>query len=156
MEKLLEYQSVEISFHGQPVIRDMSFALHPGEILGVVGESGSGKSTLLRAAVGLLGNGGRVTRGDIRFRGRSLPDLSEREMRAVRGAQIGMIFQNAEAALCPVRTIGAQICESLRAHADHYPGRGSGERALALFACAPISRRAAASGTATPLNCPGA
>lgn len=133
MEKLLEYQSVEICFHGQRVICDMSFALHPGEILGVVGESGSGKSTLLRAAVGLLGNGGRVTRGDIRFRGRSLPDLSEREMRAVRGAQIGMIFQNAEAALCPVRTIGAQICESLRAHADITRGEAR-ERALALFA----------------------
>ena len=62
MEELLTYQSVEICFNGRAVVHDASFSLHPGEILGIVGESGSGKSTLLRAAMGLLGNSGMVTR----------------------------------------------------------------------------------------------
>lgn len=107
MEKtLLNYDSVEISFDGIPVVQDISFSLQPGEILGLVGESGSGKSTLIKAAMGLLGNTGLVTRGDITFGGRSLVDMPESELRAVRGAKIGMIFQDAGASLCPIRTIG--------------------------------------------------
>ena len=62
MEPILRYCSVEVSFHGRAVIHDVSFALQKGEILGIVGESGSGKSTLLKAALGLLGTGGLVTR----------------------------------------------------------------------------------------------
>ncbi|HIV24545.1 MAG TPA: ABC transporter ATP-binding protein [Candidatus Scatomonas pullistercoris] len=116
MEKLLTYDSVEISYGGEPVVRGVSFSLAPGEILGIVGESGSGKSTLIRGALGLLGSGGMVTRGDIWFQGNNLPDLPEKEMRKIRGARIGMIFQDAGASLCPVRTIGAQIRESLSAH----------------------------------------
>ena len=117
MEKtLLNYDSVEISFDGIPVVQDISFSLQPGEILGLVGESGSGKSTLIKAAMGLLGNTGLVTRGDITFGGRSLVDMPESELRAVRGAKIGMIFQDAGASLCPIRTIGEQIYESMRAH----------------------------------------
>ena len=63
--KILTYDSVEISFDGEAVVHDVSFSLTPGEILGLVGESGSGKSTLIKAAMGLLGSGGLVTRGDI-------------------------------------------------------------------------------------------
>ena len=63
--KILTYDSVEISFDGEAVVHDISFSLTPGEILGLVGESGSGKSTLIKAAMGLLGSGGLVTRGDI-------------------------------------------------------------------------------------------
>ena len=58
MEALLQYNHVDISYLGQPVIRDVSFSLHSGEILGIVGESGSGKSTLIKAAMGLLGSEG--------------------------------------------------------------------------------------------------
>lgn len=132
MKELLTYRSVEVSFNGLPVTRDVSFSLHAGEILGIVGESGSGKSTLLKAAMGLLGNGGMVTRGDIWFDGKDLPDLSEKELRKIRGAKIGMIFQDAGASLCPIRTIGDQIYESMAAH-----GKISREqakvKALALF-----------------------
>ena len=113
MEPLLTYQSVEVSFNGLAVTHDVSFALHSGEILGIVGESGSGKSTLLKAAMGLLGRSGLVTRGDIWFQGKDLPDLPERELRKIRGAEIGMIFQDAGASLCPIRTIGDQIYESM-------------------------------------------
>ncbi len=116
MDALLTYDSVEISFGGAAVVRDMSFSLHSGEILGLVGESGSGKSTIIKAAMGLLGNSGLVTRGDIWFEGKNLPDLPEKEMRRIRGSKIGMIFQDAGASLCPIRTIGEQIFESMTAH----------------------------------------
>lgn len=132
MEELLTYKSVEIAFNGRTVVHDVSFALHPGEILGIVGESGSGKSTLLKAAMGLLGNGGMVTRGDIWFRGEDLPDLNEKDMRRIRGAGIGMIFQDAGASLCPIRTIGSQIYESMSAHGKLTKSAAK-EKALELF-----------------------
>ena len=116
MGVLLDYQHVEISFNGKPVVHDVSFQLHPGEILGLVGESGSGKSTLIKAAMGLLGSSGMVTRGDIWFEGKNLPDLTEREMRRICGEKIGMIFQDCGASLSPIRTIGEQIVESMAAH----------------------------------------
>lgn len=113
---LLNYDSVEISFSGTPVVHDISFSLHSGEILGLVGESGSGKSTLIKAAMGLLGSNGLVTRGDITFKEKNLVDMPERDLRHIRGAEIGMIFQDAGSSLCPIRTIGSQICESMKAH----------------------------------------
>ena len=116
MSVLLDYQHVEISFNGNAVVHDVSFQLHPGEILGLVGESGSGKSTLIKAAMGLLGENGVVTRGDIWFEGKNLPDLSEKEMRRIRGEKIGMIFQDCGASMSPIRTIGEQIVESMAAH----------------------------------------
>lgn len=116
MAALLDYEHVEISFGGRPVVHDVSFQLHPGEILGLVGESGSGKSTLIKAAMGLLGNNGLVTKGDIWFEGKSIPDMTEREQRKIRGEKIGMIFQDCGASMSPIRTIGEQIVESLAAH----------------------------------------
>ncbi len=62
MNEILQYVNVTTSYNGTPVVRDVSFSLREGEILGVVGESGSGKSTLLKAAMGLLGPGGVVAR----------------------------------------------------------------------------------------------
>ena len=116
MAVLLDYQHVEISFNGNPVVHDVSFQLHPGEILGLVGESGSGKSTIIKAAMGLLGSSGMVTKGDIWFEGKNLPDLSDKEMRKICGEKIGMIFQDCGASLSPIRTIGEQIVESMAAH----------------------------------------
>ena len=77
--KILTYDSVEISFDGEAVVHDVSFSLTPGEILGLVGESGSGKSTLIKAAMGLLGSGGLVTRGDICYMGQNILDIPEKE-----------------------------------------------------------------------------
>ena len=116
MSVLLDYQHVEISFNGNAVVHDVSFQLHPGEILGLVGESGSGKSTLIKAAMGLLGESGMVTRGDIWFEGKNLPDLPEKEMRRICGEKIGMIFQDCGASMSPIRTIGEQIVESMAVH----------------------------------------
>ena len=114
--KILTYDSVEISFGGKAVVHDVSFSLEHGEILGLVGESGSGKSTLIKAAMGLLGPDGLVTRGDIRYMDQNILDIPETEKRKIRGAGIGMIFQDAGASLCPIRTIGEQIYESMREH----------------------------------------
>ena len=116
MAVLLDYQHVEISFNGKPVVHDVSFQLHPGEILGLVGESGSGKSTVIKAAMGLLGSSGMVTRGDIWFDGKNLPDLNDKQMRLICGEKIGMIFQDCGASMSPIRTIGEQIVESMAAH----------------------------------------
>ncbi|MGM9640325.1 MAG: ABC transporter ATP-binding protein [Faecousia sp.] len=116
MAELLRFEHVEISYGGTPVVHDVSFSVQPGEILGLVGESGGGKSTLIKAAMGLLGSNGLVTKGNILFEGKNIPDLSEKELRKIRGAKIGMIFQDAGASLCPIRTIGEQIYESMSAH----------------------------------------
>lgn len=116
MEALLQYNHVDISYLGQPVIRDVSFSLHSGEILGIVGESGSGKSTLIKAAMGLLGCEGQVTRGDIWFKGKNLPELLPKELRKLCGPELGYIFQSSGSAFCPIRTVGAQLFETMRAH----------------------------------------
>ncbi|SHJ12413.1 ABC transporter ATP-binding protein [Pseudobutyrivibrio xylanivorans] len=116
MDSLLTYENVEISFEKCPVIHNISFSLHEGEILALVGESGSGKSTLIRSALGLLNDNGKVTGGKISYKGTNLLSLREREMRQIRGAEIGMIFQDAKGSLCPIRTIGDQILESIAAH----------------------------------------
>ena len=108
MEALLEYRQTDVCYGGVRAVRGVSFTLHAGEILGVVGESGCGKSTLLRAAMGLLGPGGLVTGGKILYRGENLPDLSARARRRLNGPELGMIFQSAGSAFCPIRTVGAQ------------------------------------------------
>ncbi len=133
MDALLTYDSVEISFGANAVVHDLSFSLRPGEILGLVGESGSGKTTVIKAAMGLLGPNGVVTRGDILFEGKNLPDLPEKALRHIRGAKIGMIFQDAGASLCPIRTIGEQIYESMAAHRKLTRAEAR-DAALALFA----------------------
>ena len=132
MAELLSYEHVEISYGGTPVVHDVSFSVKPGEILGLVGESGSGKSTLIKAAMGLLGDNGLVTKGDILFDGKNIPDLPEKELCKIRGAKIGMIFQDAGASLCPIRTIGEQIYESMSAHMDISKADAQ-DRAFALF-----------------------
>ena len=116
MSPILTYKNVEISFENGPVIRDITFDLHEGEILALVGESGSGKSTLIRSALGLLNDNGKVTKGEISYKGTNLLSLREKDMCHIRGAEIGMIFQDAKSSLCPIRTIGAQIIESMSAH----------------------------------------
>ena len=131
-EKLLTYDSVEISFGGKDVVRDVNFSLHSGEILGLVGESGSGKSTIIKAAMGLLGSNGMVTRGDIWYKGQNLTEMKEREMNRIRGQEIGMIFQDAGASLCPIRSIGDQIVESMNAHKKVSVAEAK-DRALDLF-----------------------
>lgn len=116
MEALLKYDHVEISYLGQPVIEDVSFTLSPGKVLGIVGESGCGKSTLIKAAMGLLGSEGCVAKGEILYKGKNLPALSLKELRKLNGPELGYIFQSAGSSFCPIRTVGAQLYETMRAH----------------------------------------
>ena len=113
MESLLKLEHVTICYNGEPVVHDVDLELNKGEILGVVGESGSGKSTIIKAIMGLLGEEGLVTKGDIWYLGESLTDMSEKKLRRYLGTEIGMVFQDCKAALCPVRKIGVQIHLSL-------------------------------------------
>ena len=116
MEEILRYDHVDIAYNGFLAVKDVSFTVEPGEILGIVGESGCGKSTLIKAAMGLLGNDGMVTRGDIWYKGRNLPDLPPKELRKLNGRSLGMIFQSAGSSFCPIRTIGAQLYETMTEH----------------------------------------
>ena len=116
MAEILRYEHVDITYNGVKAIKDVSFTVDEGEILGIVGESGSGKSTLIKAAMGLLGPTGLVTRGDIWYKGKNLPDLSARELRKLNGPELGMIFQYSGSSFCPIRTVGAQLYESMTEH----------------------------------------
>ena len=97
-----------------------SYHVDRGETLGVVGESGSGKSVAVASILGLLPRASsRVRSGTAMFDGRDLLAMSETELRRVRGAEIGLIFQDPMTAFNPVMTVGAQIAESLREHGDY-------------------------------------
>lgn len=113
---LLEVNHVEISYSNTIVVKDFSISLGKGEILGIVGESGSGKSTVIKGIMGILGKAGVITNGDILFRGININGYSDKAMRKLRGSSMGMIFQNSEAALCPIRTVGDQLFESVSQH----------------------------------------
>lgn len=116
MEALLRLEDVTICYDRRPIVQDVSFTLKEGEILGIVGESGSGKSTIIKAIMGLLGTGGTVTRGDIWYRGQNMTGISEKARRRFLGPEIGLVFQDCKAALCPIRKVGAQIYESVSEH----------------------------------------
>jgi oligopeptide/dipeptide ABC transporter ATP-binding protein len=97
-------------------VNDIDFEIRAGETLGLVGESGSGKSVTALSIMRLVQRPGRIASGAIRFKGRDLLTLAERDMRAVRGAEISLIFQEPMTALNPVFTVGDQIAETLLVH----------------------------------------
>jgi oligopeptide/dipeptide ABC transporter ATP-binding protein len=99
-------------------VNGVSFAIAPGETLGIVGESGCGKSVTSLALLGILPRAGRVVAGTATFEGRDLIRLSDQELRKIRGKEIAMIFQDPMTSLNPVLTIGRQIREALETHFD--------------------------------------
>ena len=117
---LVDVRNLNISFatlRGRlVVVKDISFHISPGEVVGLVGESGSGKSVTALALIRLLGQEGRIDSGAIHFAGRDLTQLAPREMLAVRGSEISMIFQEPMTSLNPVFTVGFQIAEVLVEH----------------------------------------
>ncbi|MEU8272472.1 ABC transporter ATP-binding protein [Sphaerisporangium sp. NPDC049002] len=119
-ENLLEISDLAVSYRSRSgVVRavdGVDLTVRAGEIVAVVGESGSGKSTTAHAVIGLLPGTGRIDAGRIRFGGRDLAGLSERELRPIRGAQIGLIPQDPTVSLNPVRRIGDQVAEVRRLH----------------------------------------
>jgi peptide/nickel transport system ATP-binding protein len=117
---LLDVAGLTVSFATEwelvQVVTDVSFKVGEGEIVSIVGESGSGKTVALLSILGLTDRRNTEIEGSVTFRGRSLLDLPEREMRRIRGREIGFISQNPMNALTPVHTIGWQIEEQIRVH----------------------------------------
>jgi peptide/nickel transport system ATP-binding protein len=117
---LLEVAGLSVSFATEqalvPAVSDVSFTVGEGEIVSIVGESGSGKTVSLLSILGLTDRRNTKIDGFVSFRGRRLLELPEREMRRIRGREIGFISQNPMTALTPVHTIGWQIEEQIRIH----------------------------------------
>lgn len=126
--KLLDVRGLRVSFDAVDVLHGVDLTVHCGRIHALIGESGSGKSVLARSILGLAGRGARTT-GSIRFLGRELVGLSEREYRAIRGADIGLVVQDAMSALNPMRTIGEQLVETIACrHPDFRSGASRASR----------------------------
>ncbi len=117
---LLEVRDLDVSFRTENgsvhAVDGLSLSLALGEVVGIVGESGSGKTVSMMAVMRLIRDPNAVITGKVLHRGRDLLTLPQREMRAVRGGEIAMIFQDPMTALTPVYTVGWQIAEQLRAH----------------------------------------
>jgi oligopeptide/dipeptide ABC transporter ATP-binding protein len=116
VEPLLRVENLTLRFATAAPVRDLSFHVQPEETLAIVGESGSGKSLTALSLLRLLPDAVRAPSGRIVFAGRDVLRLSEREMRRLRGAEIGMVFQEPMTSLNPVATVGRQIAEAVRAH----------------------------------------
>ncbi len=117
---LLDVQDLTVEFPTRRgtlrAIDSISFSIGTGEILGVVGESGAGKSLTGAAIIGLLEPPGRIAGGQILFAGKRIDNLSQDRMRAIRGRQIGAIFQDPLTTLDPLVSIGRQLVETIQTH----------------------------------------
>ncbi|MEP3326205.1 MAG: ABC transporter ATP-binding protein [Nitratireductor sp.] len=126
---MLEVENLRVSFAGRDgdlvAVDGLSFAVAQGETFVIIGESGSGKSLTGMSIVGLTPEAARID-GSIRFEGREVVGLSDREMRTIRGRQIGIVYQDPLGALNPVHRVGDQIAEALRVH-----GQARGRAAMA-------------------------
>jgi peptide/nickel transport system ATP-binding protein len=121
-EPVLKVENLDVTYYVRsgalPALRDVSFDLYPGEILGVVGESGCGKSTLSGALLRLLPTNGDISGGRVLLKGLDLTTMSERQLRELRGRQIAMIFQDPLTSLNPTFTVGKQLVAAQKAHRD--------------------------------------
>ncbi len=124
-EKLLEIKDLHVVYHTDEddvyAVNDLTLSLDKGQTLGLVGETGAGKTTTCLSILRLLPDKiGEVTGGSIRFNGKDILDISEDEMRDIRGQEIAMIFQDPMSSLNPVYTVGYQIAEALKYHSTEY------------------------------------
>ena len=114
-EPIVEIENLHISFFAKigeiPAVIDFSMKVMPGECMGLVGESGCGKSTVALAIMRDLPGIGRITKGTIKFRGRDMGEMSQEELRRLRGSQISMVYQEPMASLNPTMRIASQLME---------------------------------------------
>lgn len=133
---LLEVKDLTVEFYtAEGVVRavdNLSYTIDRGEKFGVVGESGAGKSVTALSLLRLIESPGQIQSGEIILDGQNLLELSESELRKIRGNKISMIFQDAQTALNPVYTIGEQISEAIRHHLD-YSNKEAKERTIELL-----------------------
>lgn len=113
--KGLKVDNLQVSFRGRQVVKGISFEIPPGARVGLIGESGSGKSVTALALMGLLGEGAKIS-GSVSLEGHELLSLADRQMAPLRGAKIGMIFQEPMTALDPTMRVGKQVAEVLVLH----------------------------------------
>ena len=113
---MISVKHLSKKFGDVTVLKDISLDIKEKEVVVIIGPSGSGKSTIIKAVMGLLGEEGLVTKGDIWYKGKNLTDMSTKELRRYLGKEIGMVFQDCKSALCPVRKIGVQIHEAVSEH----------------------------------------
>ncbi|MBA8816589.1 peptide/nickel transport system ATP-binding protein [Microbacterium halimionae] len=125
----LEVHNLTIDIDGVRAVDGITFSVADGARVGIIGESGSGKSLTALALMGLLPEGAVVT-GSVRWNGRELLSLPDRDMAHVRGDEIGIVFQEPQTALNPIRTVGRQIAESIRIH-ERLSRAELGRRAIA-------------------------
>ncbi len=120
LEPILEIDNLNISFFVRageiPAVMDFSCKVMPGETMGLVGESGCGKSTVALGIMRDMGNRGKIVGGSIKFRGRDMGEMSQSELRDIRGSKISMIYQEPMASLNPAMKIGKQLMEVLVIH----------------------------------------
>ena len=142
-EPLLSIRDLTVEFETPDgvvhAVDHVSYDVAPGEVVGVVGESGCGKTVTALAVLGLIPSPGHVVDGQILFKGRNLLEASRRELQAVRGDEISMIFQDPQSSLNPVFTIREQIVAVLRAHNRRLSKRAAGARAADLLAMVGVS-----------------
>lgn len=121
-EKLLEVKDLNVAFSTRrglvKAVNHLSFSLGKGETLGIVGESGSGKSVSMNAVMGLVRDSNVNISGSVKFNGIDLLTQSDEQMRAIRGKEIAMVFQDPMTALTPVYTVGWHIIEQIRLHTE--------------------------------------
>lgn len=136
-KKLLEVKDLKVEFFTEegrlPAIDNLSISINEGETLGVVGESGCGKSITALAIMRLLSSPGKITNGEILFKGQDLVKLREDEIRKVRGNDIAMIFQEPMTSLNPVITIGKQIIEVITTHNKSISKKEAKEKAIEML-----------------------
>ncbi|MEW6716205.1 MAG: ABC transporter ATP-binding protein [Chloroflexota bacterium] len=121
MEPILELQNLEVKFYTLDgvvhAVNGVSYYVEAGKTLGIVGESGCGKSVSVLSVMGLIPDPpGKITRGKILFQGKNLLEYDDAQMESIRGAEIGMVFQDPMTSLNPVLTIGKQISEAMVVH----------------------------------------
>lgn len=121
-EYLLEVNNLHTSFFTDSgevkAVNGVTFNLKPGEIMGIVGESGSGKSVTAYSIMQILADTGRITEGEVRFKGEDITKWDKKQMASFRGKRCSIIFQDPMTSLNPVYTIGNQLMEAIRLHTD--------------------------------------
>jgi oligopeptide/dipeptide ABC transporter ATP-binding protein len=146
MPALLDVQDLHVAYRTRagedyPALAGVSFGVQAGETLGVLGESGSGKSTLAAAVLRLLPSNGKIQKGTVRFEGLDLVQAQQGELQKIRGARVGLIFQEPSMALHPTIRVGEQVSNVIAAHESLDRGERREKTLKALTAVFPAEAK---------------